>query len=319
MKGDDPQVLATIKVIDHIRPDVLVLTDIDFDEGRAALTAFSQTLVDPFIHIFTAIPNSGAQTGLDLDGNGFHGDARDAQGYGRFLGDGGMAVLSRFPILSDSVIDLTQVLWRDVPFANLPRQGGTLFPSAMVFDTLPVSSTSHWVVPIDVNGVELSLLTFDATPPVFDGIEDFNGLRNRDELRLWESVLQGGFGAIPKNPIIIGNANIDPFDGEGLQDGIVRMLRHPALQDPQPRSKGAELVADETHIGPAMFDTVDWAEETPGNLRVSYVLPSVNLTVIGAGVFWPAPDDPNFGLLGGDSGAGAHHLVWVDLMIESVD
>lgn len=38
------------------------------------------------------------QTGFDVDGNGWIGDARDAQGFGLFSGNGGMAVLSRLPI-----------------------------------------------------------------------------------------------------------------------------------------------------------------------------------------------------------------------------
>lgn len=319
LKGDDPQILAAMAVINRVAPDILVLTDIDFDEGAAALFAFSQALENPYPYTFTAAPNAGVQTGLDLDGDGYAGDARDALGYGRFLGDGGMAVLSRFPIQADRVIDLTPMLWKDVPNASLPERDGTVFPSDVVFDSLPVSSTAHWIVPIDVAGTELSLLAFDATPPVFDGPEDFNGLRNRDELMLWEAVLDGAIGNAPNHPVVIGNANIDPFDGDGRQDSISRILRHSKLQDPQPSSAGAQRSADATHDGPPELDTANWSDETPGNLRVSYVLPSTDLRVTGAGVFWPAPDDPSFDLLGGDGIAGAHHLVWVDVMVEGTD
>lgn len=316
LRGDDPTILAAIAVIDHIAPDILVLTDVDFDAGGAAVSALSQALAYPYPFSFTRRPNAGLQTGLDLDGDGFIGDARDALGYGRFIGDGGMAVLSRFPIQNDKVIDLSHILWRDVLGATLPHDDGALFPVPAVFDTLPVSSTAHWIIPVEINGAVISLLAFDATPPVFDGPEDFNGLRNHDELLVWERVLDGEMGDVPRNPILIGNANIDPFDGDGLQGSIRRILQHPDLQDPQPRSVGAQLAADTTHAGPPALDTADWSDDTPGNLRVSYVLPASNLTVTNAGVFWPAPDDPNVHLLGGDGGRGAHHLVWVDLVVE---
>jgi len=314
---EDTQIQAAIRVIDHVSPDILLLTDFDFDAGGAAVSAFSQALEIPYPYLFVRRPNAGFQTGLDLDGDGFAGDARDAVGYGRFLGDGGMAVLSRYPIDRDDVIDLSGYLWADIPNVTLPNSNGSPFPSVDVFDSLPVSSTSHWIVPIDVNGTSVSLLAFDATPPVFDGPEDFNGLRNRDELLLWELVLDGVVADFPKNPVLIGNANIDPFDGEGLRDVIVRTLEHPALQDPKPRSRGGQLSGDTNHTGPAALDTVDWPDEGPGNLRVSYVLPSSELEVTGAGVFWPAPDDPNVGLLGNDNVAGAHRLVWTDLMVQS--
>jgi len=315
---EDAQIQAVTRVIDHVSPDILVLTDIDFDAGGAAISAFSQALETPYPYLFVRRPNSGFQTGLDLDGDGFAGDARDAVGYGRFLGDGGMAVLSRYPIDQHDVIDLSGYLWADIPNATLPNTNGSPFPSVDVFDSLPVSSTAHWIVPIDVNSTSISLLAFDATPPVFDGPEDFNGLRNRDELFLWELVLDGVVTDVPKHPVLIGNANIDPFDGDGLQDAISRILEHPALQDPKPRSRGGQLSGDTDHIGPAALDTVDWPDERPGNLRVSYVLPSSELEVTGAGVFWPAPDDPNADLFGSDNVAGAHRLVWTDLMVQSL-
>ena len=95
------------------------------------------------------------------------------------------------------------------------------------------------------------------------------------------------------------------------------LLQHPTLQDPRPRSAGAERASEDEQIGPPELDTADWPDEGPGNLRVSYVLPSANLQVIEAGVFWPTLDDPVNDLLGGDGVPGPHHLVWVDLMIES--
>lgn len=281
--------------------------------GGAALTAFSRALAAPYSYSFAIVPNAGQQTGLDLDGNGFTGDARDAMGYGRFLGDGGMVVLSRFPILSD-VTDLSGTRWQHVPQSRMPMRDGAPFPSQDVHDMLYVSSTGHWMVPIGINGEVITLLAFSATAPVFDGPEDFNGLRNRDELRLWEAVLDGDIATAPTHPVLIGNVNADPADGQGLRRGIAGVLARTDLQDPQPQSTGGVAWADPSHTGDPALDTADWSDDGPGNLRVSYVLPAADLTVLGAGVFWPAPNDPLATMLGSDGrAAGPHRLVWVDI------
>ncbi len=319
LKGEDPQIAAIISVIDIVNPDILLLTDIDFDASGAALTALSDALIDPYpVHI-TQRPNAGVQTGLDVDGDGYAGDARDALGYGRFLGDGGLAILSRYPVKDSGIITLTDTLWRDVPGRTLPHVQGSPFPSQAVHDQLPVSSTAHWIVPFDINGAALSLLAFSATPPVFDGDEDFNGLRNRDELRLFESVLDGDLGMRPQHPILIGNVNADPFDGQGLRDGIVGVLGRSDLQDPKPASRGGRRAANPSHHGDPALDTADWPDDGPGNLRVSYILPDAQIVVTDAGVFWPAPDDPMAALLGGDGlAAGPHRLVWVDISTQGL-
>lgn len=312
--NEDPQIAAIIAVVDHINPDILLLTNFDYDAGGTGMLEFSNNLQTPYEYQFSARPNAGVQTGIDVDGDGYTGDARDALGYGRFLGDGGMALFSRYPIQPEDITDLTDLRWRDVAGAVLPKLNGEVFPSEAVQDVLPVSSSGHWIVPIDVGGVVVTLLAYSATTPIFDGPEDFNGLRNRDELRVWEVLLDESIDASAFRPILIGNVNADPFDGEGIRSGIADILDHPALQDPAPRSNGADAAANNTHIGNPALDTADWSDEGPGNLRVSYVLPSRDLTVNGAGVFWPTMEDPLASLLGGDGmAAGPHHLVWVDV------
>ncbi|MFA8443318.1 endonuclease/exonuclease/phosphatase family protein [Yoonia sp.] len=297
-RGDDPQLTAIQGIITLHTPDVLVLTDFDYDLDGLALAAFAATLGPDYPYRFALQPNAGLSTGFDLDGNGRLGDERDAHGYGRFAGDGGMAILSRFPILETQVTDLSATLWKDVPGATLPQVAGAAFPSAAAQDILRVSSTGHWIVPLALpDGAALSLLVFSATPPVFDGPEDMNGLRNRDELRFWQAVLDGNFGAVPPGFVITGNANLDPKGGAGYTDAMAAFLRHPSLQDPLPDK-----------------NTADWPEDGPGNLRVSYVLPSADWTVIDAGVFWPKPDEPERALIGEDGlSAGPHRLVWVDI------
>jgi hypothetical protein len=153
-------------------------------------------------------------------------------------------------------------------------------------------------------------MAYSATPPVFDGPEDRNGLRNRDELQLWLQVLDGQFGPVPQDFVIAGNANLDPADGDGLREAMTAFLVDPRLTDPLPRSPGGQAAADPDQTGDPALDTADWPDNAPGNLRVDYVLPAAAWTVTGSGVFWPAPDDPDAALA---DAAGPHRLVWVDL------
>lgn len=290
MRGDDAQIAAAVAVIDATRPDILVLTDFDYDLDGVALAAFADLFDGRYPHRFAARPNTGMATGLDLDRNGRTGEPRDAQGYGRFAGDGGMAVLSRFPV--GRVHDLSDILWRDLPGAVLPVLDGQPFLTDAVQAVQRLSTTGHWIVPVNVPGDPLHVLAFSATPPVFDGPEDRNGLRNRDELRLWALVLDGHFGPAPADFIIAGNANLDPMGGAGIRGAMVDFLARPDLQDPLPGQP-----------------TADWRDRGIGALRVSYVLPAAGLQVADAGVVWPATVTDDIRAV-----AGAHHLVWVDIL-----
>lgn len=317
--GKNPQIAAIAAIISHVDPDILLLTDFDYDAGGAALAAFAELLSAKgagYPHRFARRPNTGLATGLDMDGNGRLGEARDAQGYGRFAGDGGMAILSRFPIDEDDLRDFSDLLWRDLPGATLAAYAdGSPFPSSQVQAAQRLSTSAHWVVPIIVGSRSISLMAYAATPPIFDGAEDRNGLRNRDELQFWRHYLDGAFGPSPdKAFVLIGDTNLDPFDGEGHNDAMSALLSDPRFQDLRPASAGAIAEADAGHLGDPATDTADWPAESAGNLRISYVLPSTDLRVTGSGVFWPAPMDAAAALLGDDGlAAGRHRLVWVDI------
>lgn len=319
--GADPQIEAVALVLAGMAADIVVLTDFDWDQDLVALRSFADLLRERsvnYTHIFSLPPNSVLSTGLDMDGNGWLGEARDRQGYGRFAGDNGMAILSRWPIAAAGVRDFSDILWQDLPGATLPIwPDGTAFPSEAAASVQRLSSSGHWVVPIQLpDGAELSLLVWAATPPVFDGSEDRNGLRNRDELLVWQHLLDGGMGPVPDPFILIGNANLDPADGDGLRPAMMNLLADARLVDPLPQSEGAIIAADANHLGDPGLDTADWTGDGagPGNLRVSYILPDAALDVVGAGVFWPASDDPLADLLAPNGlAAGPHHLVWVDI------
>ncbi|WP_245848210.1 endonuclease/exonuclease/phosphatase family protein [Actibacterium ureilyticum] len=313
-KGDDPQILAVVDVIAGARPDILALQGVDWDHDRAALKALAGALAEAglsYPHLLALRPNSGMRTGLDHDGDGRTDGWRDAQGFGRFPGAEGMAILSRHPIDRDGVQDFSDLLWADLPGAVLPERDGALFPSQAVYAIQRLSSVGHWAVPVRVGDTRLTVMTFHATPPVFDGPEDRNGLRNAAEIGLWSLFLDGAIpGADPPDGafVIMGDANLDPVDGDGRKPAIRALLADPRLQDPRPESAGGRAHADADHRGPPERDTVDWPDGQPGNLRVDYVLPSADLRVLDAGVVWPEGESAA-------SHASRHRLVWVDIAL----
>ena len=306
LRGEDAQIDAVAQVIVRTAPDILLLQKVDYDRDLRALRALRDRLAadgQHFEHIFARRPNSGMPTGLDMDDDGRRGNERDAQGYGAFSGQGGMAILSRYPVEESAVQDFSARLWRDLPGALLPvRDDGTPFPSAQAQAIQRLSYTGHWVVPVVLPSGPLHLLAFHATPPVFDGPEDANGRRNHDEIRFWQLYLDGAFGPAPQGRfIVIGDANLDPARSDGRREAIRALLADPRLQDPRP-----------AHDGPGpRHATVDW--EQTGPRRVSYILPSVDLDVAGAGIHWP-PE----GTQGRDLAvtASRHRLVWVDLALD---
>ncbi len=317
LAGDDPQIAAVVAIVARTAPDILVLTDHDYDLTGAAASALADLLGAAgqlYPYRFALPPNSGMATGLDLDGNGRLGEARDAMGYGLFTGDGGLLILSKLPVDTGGAQDFSGLLWRELPGATLPVRDGAPFPSADVQAMLRLSSVAHWAIPV-LTDPPFTLVVSSSSPPVFDGPEDMNGLRNRDELRFWTLYLDGRFGPAPASFVFAGNTNLDPADGDGLRDAMTGFLADPRLQDPVPASTGGIAAADPDQQGDPALDTADWPDGRPGNLRVSYVLPSIDWRVIGAGVFWPGPDDPDAALLGSDGqAAGPHRLVWVDVV-----
>lgn len=314
-RGEDEQVAAVADVILEVSPDILVLASIDYDHDLRALGALNATLESAaYPHLFALRPNTGLQTGEDIDGDGRLGGPGDAHGFGHFSGQGGLAVLSRFPIDKTAAIDHSALNWLDLTLPLGPPQGTP--------EALRLSTTAHWEIPVTLpSGERIDLFTWHATPPVFDGPEDRNGRRNHDEAAFWI----GRVEAAEHPAILLGDANADPLDGDGRREAINALLNHPALQDPRPASTGGPLDAVEdggvnlAHKGDPALDTADWSDTPggPGNLRVSYVLPSAGFTILDAGVFWPAPEDDARALIGPDGNrASRHRLVWVDLMLD---
>jgi Endonuclease/Exonuclease/phosphatase family len=94
--------------------------------------------------------------------------------------------------------------------------------------------------------------------------------------------------------VVAGDQNSDPLDGDSIAGSIQQLLDHPRVNDKAtPASQGAveqsslQGGADRLHRSDPKFDTADFADTAPGNLRADYVLPSKQLKIEAAGVFWP--------------------------------
>jgi len=346
---DQKQIQDIAAVLQQIRPDIVLLNEFDYDPKAPALLLAnylgrSQSGGKPldYPHHFIAPSNTGMPSGVDLDRNGRIEGGNDALGFGRFPGQYGMLVLSRWAIDTDASRTFKNVLWRDMPNNLIPPQWYS--PEALA--VLPISSKSHWDVVIrlpSTPGAEsqtspprLHLLASHPTPPGFDGPEDRNGRRNHDEIRLWADYLSGGSKAAyliddqgrrgglanEASFVVVGDLNADPLDGGSVPGAIAQLLDHPRVHREvargslTPRSEGAVAAAKRqagpnlNHRGDAAFDTGDFDDRagSVGNLRVDYVLPSADLTVCASGVFWPTEET-------GPAMSSDHRLVWVDVAL----
>ncbi len=72
--------------------------------------------------------------------------------------------------------------------------------------------------------------------------------------------------------------------------------------------------ANLTHRSNPRFDTADFGDMAPGNLRADYVLPSKRLRIVASAVFWPRQGEPGSELTGVfPFPSSDHRLVWVDV------
>jgi hypothetical protein len=86
-----------------------------------------------------------------------------------------------------------------------------------------------------------------------------------------------------------------------------------------PSSEGAAEAAalqggaNANHKSDPKYDTADFADGAPGNLRADYVLPSRAIRICDSGVFWPKQSDPLSALTGVfPFPSSDHRLVWID-------
>lgn len=321
--GTDRHASSIAAVIQTVRPDILLINEIDFDPDAENVSLFADNyLAKPqqgrsaiqYPYRYAAASNTGVDSRVDLDGDGKLATASDAMGFGNYPGQYAFAILSRYPIAEDRIRTFQNFLWKDFPNAKQPVDPVSEKPyySAQAWDVLRLSSKNHVDVPIQIGDRTIHLLASHPTPPVFDGPEDRNGNRNHDEVDFWNRYISqpkapwliddaGTSGGLATGAsfVIAGDLNTDPDSGDSLQQAIVNLLNHARVQDPVPVSTG-----DPNCRATAQFGT-------NRQMRVDYVLPSNDLKVQESNVFWPQPSDPDSRWIS----VTDHRLVWVEVQL----
>lgn len=301
-------------------------------------------------YAYLAPSNTGLASGRDFDRDGVittqpgsREYGGDAFGYGEFPGQYGFVVLSKYPIDAAGVRTFQTFLWKDMPGAMLPDDPATPEPAdwygADAMEVFRLSSKNHADIPVIVGDSLVHLLASHPTPPSFDGEEDRNGKRNHDEIRLWADYIEGAdyiyddagvHGGLPAGErfVIMGDLNADPHDGDGVASGIGGLLSSPMVADIAfPTSAGGANAAalqggaNAAHKGDPAEDTSDFGDDAQtgvGNLHLDYVIVSkAGLRAGASGVFWPAPEEAHYDLVGPGFPVESsdHRLVWRDLEI----
>jgi hypothetical protein len=341
--GTHPQLLKAAEILQRVRPDIVLINEIDYD-GPSELTQVARqpnsamlflkrylevarpglTPLD-YPHVFYQPVNTGVPTKMDLDNDGRSDGPADAYGFGRYPGQYGMVLFSRFPLNSEQARTFRMFRWIDMPDSLIPdgKSGKPAFLSPRETELFRLSSKSHWDIPVRIGQRDVHLLCSHPTPPVFDGDEDINGRRNFDEIRLWADYIAGGERATylrddqgrrgglkpDVDVIVLGDLNSDPIrsDLTYKKVPIQQLFDLPRLVDPRPSVLGSE----KSQTAPLATDSDQYKTSHFG--RLDYILPSRSLKVVSSGIFAPAKDEPLYRLIDRPEPASDHNLVWVDL------
>lgn len=333
--GEDPQIQNIAAVIQHIDADVIGLFEFDYDSTGQLLRDFQNNYLShpqqgespidyPYQMQFPS--NTGILTPVDYNEDGKIELPNDAYGYGKYAGQYAFAILSKFPLEKNKLRSYQNLLWKQMPGAKKPiKENGEEYYSSAVWDQYRLSSKNHVDVPVKISdGTIIHTILSHPTPPVFDGPEDRNGLRNYDEIRLLKDYIegqeylvddQGHTGGLAEEElfVIMGDLNADPIDGDSAP-GAINQLLNSELVNPAtamgtmiPSSKGGKLHNQKKEDkGDPAFDSAFFGK------RIDYVLLSKRLQAVDSGVFWPTEEEKLYEAVK-EKNASDHLLVWVDL------
>jgi endonuclease/exonuclease/phosphatase family metal-dependent hydrolase len=342
--GDD-QAAAAARVIQEVRPDVLVLNELTNNRQEATVrdVPTDQTNARAFMENYLSVPqhrglrgveypyihvprsNTGVHSRMDLDNNGIidatPGDrtyGNDAYGFGVYPGQYALAIFSRYPIRNDAIRSFRTFRWTDMPDSLLPRDPSTeMYLTDGEAERFRLSSKTHVDVPIVVDGATVHALAAHPTPPVFDGAGNFNGKRCHDEIRLLADYVAGaeylyddsgtrGGLADDASYVLMGDMNAAPGDAESLNAATEFFVATDDFNSKKfPTSPGGA----QQQGSRSRYWTAEFESQ------VDYVLPSPSLGLRRSAVVWPSKNATKRGLGRAVRTASDHRLVRADIAL----
>lgn len=333
--GVNAQIRNIAHIIQTVRPDVILLNEFDYiKDPELGVKAFIKNYLNvsqggaaaiDYPYYYYSTVNTGQPSPYDLNNDGkLNNFGNDAWGFGMYPGQYGMMLLSKYPIDVNAVRTFQHFKWKDMPGALLTKKAdGSDWYSKKAWKEFPLSSKSHWDVPVEVGNKTVHVLVSHPTPPTFDGDEDRNGKRNHDEIRFWRDYISDNLasyiyddkgvkgGLSPDSRfVIMGDQNASPVEGNAIREGIKSLIDSPKINsDFTPASKGGAAYSPENPFG--VNHTAFW------RMRADYVLPSrLGFKVVNSGVFWPAKGEPMSELVEKRESSSDHRLVWVKVILE---
>jgi endonuclease/exonuclease/phosphatase family metal-dependent hydrolase len=333
--GNNVQIKNIAAIIQTVRPDVILLNEFDYiTDPELGVKAFiknylmkdqagAKAVHYPYFYYSTV--NTGQPSPFDLNNDGkFDKFGNDAWGFGNYPGQYGMVLLSKYPIDTKNVRTFQHFKWKDMPDAQkTTRADGSSWYAPEAWAQFPLSSKSHWDIPVTVGNKTIHVLASHPTPPTFDGAEDRNGKRNFDEIRFWRDYIsdqaasyiyddkgkKGGLGA-DASFVIMGDQNASPDEGNAITHGIRSLLAHPKINnDIVPSSQGGAQHSPDNAF--AKNHTAFW------RMRADYVLPSrTGFKIVDSGVFWPAKGEAMAELVEKRESSSDHRMVWVKVGLQ---
>ena len=348
----DPQAQAAARVIQEVRPDILVVNELTNNLQQGKHT--DRTNIDAFVENYLSVPqrddlegidyeytlqpssNTGVLPEQDYDFNkdGTAGELPgDAFGFGVYPGHYAFAVASKYPIDESNLRSFQTFNWADMPDNRIPVAGDdgvvtdpaddetAIYLTEEELDVFRLSSKTHVDVPFEVDGGTVHGLFAHPTPPGFDGVNNFNGRWNHDEVRFFADYVAG------EDYI---------YDDSGVHGGLDDDASYVLLGD---MNAGPGLGRDERPLHPAqtfLLDNDDFntnrLPKSPGGAQrglptatrvggdfegvveqIDYVLPSPDLSIHGSSVVWPSENATKRNLGADVSAASDHRLVWADI------
>lgn len=213
-KGDE-QAAAAARVIQEIDPDIIVINELANNIQKAKVTdgvPTEKTNIQAFVDNYLSEPQHRTLDGIeyphtlqptsntgvlpeepyDFNKDGNAGERPgDAFGFGVFPGQYGFGIASKYPIAERGIRSFQKFHWDDMPGNLIPIEGEAgvdpdgIYLTESETDIYRLSSKTHIDVPFAIDGKTVHGLFSHPTPPVFDGLNNFNGKWNHDEVRFF--------------------------------------------------------------------------------------------------------------------------------------